>query len=109
MSENNAIVLLAKYLQIDDLADPGRTDEERLELLAEYIDHLIQTDFNRLLSILYRVDVSEEKLKKELAESNSSGNSGRIIAELLVNREVEKIKFREEYRKKRPGWHDDPE
>ena len=71
---------------------------EQFEVLVAYVDFLIQTDFNKL--ILYRVDVSEEKLKVALQENNNTPIS-RVIATMLLKRELEKRKWRTLYEQKR--------
>ncbi|ATA69354.1 hypothetical protein CGC48_09895 [Capnocytophaga cynodegmi] len=73
---------------------------EQFEVLVSYVDFLIQTDFNKLINILYRVDVSEEKLKIALQENNNTPIS-RVIATMLLKRELEKRKWRTLYKKKR--------
>lgn len=73
---------------------------EIINLMARYIDELIVNDFNKLLSILYRIDVSEEKVKGALAMDAGKASSGHTIARLLIERETEKIKLRAKYSKK---------
>ena len=64
------------------------SSEENFEALIKYIDDLVKNDFNQLLRILYRVDISEEKLKKRIAENKDVHlSSAEIIAKLLVERE----------------------
>lgn len=70
--------------------------EAQFEALVEYIDDLIQRDFNKLISILYRVDVSEEKLKRALHQ-NPEIPASRIITTMLLERELEKRKWRAMY------------
>ena len=67
--------------------------EELKENLSQHINHLIQTNFQKLVSLLYRVDVSESKLKTLLKE-NADADAGRIIAELIIERQLQKIKSR---------------
>jgi hypothetical protein len=71
--------------------------EEMKKLLAVHINHLIQHDFQKLIFILYRVDVNEEKLKLLLQE-NTGEDAGRLIATLLIDRQLQKISTRREYR-----------
>ena len=67
------------------------------ERLSSHINFLIQSDFQKLVSILYRVDVSESKLKHLLKE-NPGYDAANIIAELIIERQLQKIKFRQEHR-----------
>jgi hypothetical protein len=65
--------------------------------LIFYINHLLVTDFNKLVMVLYRVDVSEWKLK-ELLQKNPGTDAAVIIAGLLIQRQEEKIKAREAFK-----------
>lgn len=67
-------------------------DQVLLEQLADEINYLIRADFNKLIFILYKIDVSEEKVQGMLSEKNS--NAGKGIALLLIERQLEKIEKR---------------
>ncbi|PWN71562.1 hypothetical protein C1631_002760 [Chryseobacterium phosphatilyticum] len=97
METNQPILLLADKLDIP--VKQNDTEEKLFFALAEYLEQVIQTDFNKLLGILYRVDVAEEKVRQALAE-NKNQSSGQVIATLLIEREQEKIKTRALYRNK---------
>lgn len=64
--------------------------------LSEYINKLIKGDFEKLVSYLYRIDVSEQKLKS-LLQQNSNENAGDIIATLIIERQQQKIKTRQQF------------
>ncbi len=64
--------------------------------LAAYINDLIVNHFDELVNLLYRIDVSEQKLR-DLLKENSSGNAGELIATLIIDRQVQKLKFRQEH------------
>lgn len=66
--------------------------EWRRQLEAE-INRLIHTDFNRLISILYRLDVAEAKLKY-LLQQNPVEDAAAIITDLIIERQLQKIKSR---------------
>jgi uncharacterized protein YwgA len=68
------------------------------EQLAVLINRLINTDFEKLAGILYRVDVSEKKLKKLLSD-NPNTDAGLLIANLVIERLEEKKKSREKFRR----------
>jgi hypothetical protein len=93
----NALSTIFGHLQMKDTAS---SFDEKFRHLAEYLDHLVSHDFNKLISILYRIDVSEEKAKQALANKKEDETNGDILAKLLLEREHEKIKFRERYRTK---------
>jgi len=65
--------------------------------LIEYINHLLLHDFNGLVQVLYRVDVSEQKLK-ELLQKNPTTDAAVIITDLLIERQEEKIKLKNSFK-----------
>ena len=76
---------------------PASNFEELQLLLAIHINHLIQTNFQKLVFALYRIDVNEARLK-QLLEQNPGEDSGKIIGELIIERQVQKIKSRQQFR-----------
>ncbi len=69
-------------------------DAEQLsEQLASMINHLILNDMNKLVFILYRVDIAEEKVLKIIHE-NSIPEAGQLLAEALISRQIQKLKSR---------------
>lgn len=99
MQKNTALSTILTNLQIEEKTTAKNSSEEQFQLVVDFIDHLIQNDFNRLLTILYRVDISEQKLKAALAQNKDTNiNSAFIIANLLLEREEEKIRSRAKYR-----------
>ena len=67
------------------------------ERLSSHINFLIRTDFQKLVSILYRVDVNESKLKQLLKE-NPDADAAIIISDLIIERQLQKIRSRQEHR-----------
>ncbi len=63
------------------------------KLLSDHINYLITNDFSRLISVLYRLDISEKKLK-ELLKNSINTSAGDIIAEMIIERQAEKIRAR---------------
>ena len=78
--------------------------EELKRKLSAYINYLIQSDFEKLVSLLYRIDISESKLKYLLRE-NKGEDAGNTIAELIIERQLQKI----ESRKKSTGNENIPD
>ena len=68
-----------------------------LKLLASRINELISTNFEKLVQILYRLDISEKKLK-EMLKTSPEENAGSIIAILIWDRQMEKITLRKKFR-----------
>ncbi len=75
-------------------------EAEWFQLLTDRIDYLIQTDFNKLVSILYRLDVSETKLSQMLKDQTGT-DAAEIIARMIIERQREKIITRAAFKK--PG------
>jgi hypothetical protein len=63
---------------------------------ANYINHLVDTNFEKLIYLLYRIDVSEVKIKA-LLESKSNTNAGELIANAIIERQIEKIASRKKF------------
>lgn len=67
------------------------------EELAAYINQLINTDFEKLVFLLYRIDVKESTIKQLLALP-SGNNAGEIIADAIIKRQAEKVMTRQLYK-----------
>jgi hypothetical protein len=70
------------------------TNEAYREMLINRIRDLIHADFNKLINILYRMDVSETKLENLLKE-NPDSDAGVIITDLIIERQAQKIMLRQ--------------
>ncbi|MGZ8550758.1 MAG: hypothetical protein ACXWV2_08855 [Chitinophagaceae bacterium] len=77
----------------------GLSLNELREIIADYINPLIGNNFNKLISILYRLDINEPKLRK-LLNDNPAEDAGIIIADLIIERQIQKIQSRESFHKK---------
>jgi len=53
--------------------------------LIAYINDCINHDFNKLVQLLYRIDVSENKLKTIL-HSNPTEDAAKLIAAVIIER-----------------------
>ena len=79
---------------------PHLSMQEREELqqqLQEAIAYLIVNDFNRLVQLLYRVDVDEKHLKS-LLQQQQDGDAAALIATLLIERQLQKAILRQQFR-----------
>ena len=74
------------------------TSEEIKEKLTAFINDLINHDFEKLVFYLYRIDVNEAKMKK-LLDQRDGENAAGLIADLIIERQIEKIKSRKETKK----------
>ena len=74
--------------------------------LGDKINSLIKDDFNLLIQILYRIDVNEARLKQVLKD-NPNEDAGKIIAALLIERQLQKINIREQFKRKNDNFSED--
>lgn len=102
MDNSLLIQSLTKDLAIDQIAIGLRENislEELKEKLSVQINQMIQTDFQKLVSLLYRIDVNETRLKLLLKEYPGE-DAGKIIAELIIERQLQKIKSRQQFKRR---------
>lgn len=95
--------LIKKDLQLDESeALVGKMESPDLNFihrkLTELIRYLLDHDMHRLLNAMYRLDVSESKFDEAMqAASKDEAASG--IADLVLEREMQKVKTRLHYKK----------
>ena len=92
-----ALELLNKQFHFEETFPKTDREVNQMKMLSDYLNDLIEHDFNKLLSILYRIDVSEAKVRTALADNPTQQSAGKILATLLIEREVQKIEMREKY------------
>ena len=97
---------LQYYLQ-QTFALPGTVLEKQdaENFLAEKMNELIKNNFNHLVQLLYRIDINEAKLK-QLLKSNPNEDAGKIIAQLIIERQQQKIASRNAFSKKDEGFNE---
>jgi hypothetical protein len=88
------IPLLNKELSLE-LSDKLSVNELEQQLTS-HINHLINTDFEKLVYYLYRIDVNETKMK-QLLQQQGGENAAQLIARLIIDRQLQKIKSRAEH------------
>ncbi len=94
MENAELIRLINKELAIEIVEQ--RSYSEIHAELATYINDLIKNNFEKLVAYLYRIDVNEQKLKS-LLQQNPDEDAGNIIATLIIERQEQKIKTREQF------------
>lgn len=91
---------LQELNSITALELPEQLSFENLQLLlAAHINQLIKNNFEQLISLLYKIDVSEKKLKQQLT-SHPDEDAGQLIATLIIERLQQKIEFKKQFRQK---------
>lgn len=63
------------------------------EWLAYEIRILLDRDLQKLLNMLYRIDVNEQKAKEAFTDLNPAMK----LAELIIEREIQKVETRKKY------------
>jgi hypothetical protein len=81
--------------------------DELKEKLDLYFNDLIQHDFYKLLNLMYRVDISEDKLR-QILDKNPDENAGKQISMLVIERLSQKIRSRKEFRSNPESSSNDP-
>ena len=79
------------------LTDSGKASNECLLALSKRINDLILNDFEKLILLLYRLDVNEAKVIQLLKDYPHS-DAGSMIATLIIERQLQKIKTRKTFR-----------
>jgi hypothetical protein len=74
------------------------SDEQLREILIKAFEYLIEDDFSKLVQILYRADVDQEKLK-QLLENAENASSGEVIADAYLARQKAKLEIWNKYSK----------
>ena len=87
------------------------TNEEQLknELLVDqftdFIRNLVLNDFEKLINLLYRIDVDESKLRQVLS-ANENEDAAKTIAAMIIERQLQKIQWK---RAMQPGGESNEE
>lgn len=106
MNDRTEIQSLQKFVEKDFVDDRFRTlipnnDFERFEEFRNYLivklKEMYEHNYELLLNTLYRIDVSETKLS-ELFSSKHGDNITERLADLIIERQLQKIRFRQQYR-----------
>ncbi|MEO6894720.1 MAG: hypothetical protein ABI136_06750 [Ginsengibacter sp.] len=87
-----------EIISVSNSLEDNSTKETRNKLI-DLINKLINKDFEALIQLLYRVDVNEKKIRAYLNE-NSNEDSAAIIADLIIERQLQKIESRKKYSSK---------
>ena len=74
------------------------TYNDLIEALSYYINNLITKDFSFLIQLLYRLDISEEQVRRSLKETSGDLTSN-AIAKLIIDRQQKKLSVRKFFRK----------
>jgi adenosine deaminase len=85
--ENKNSDQLVQLVQTISMEKPA---DAFVKQLTEAINYLLLHDFEKLVYVLYRIDVNE-KLLKQLLQENTQTDAADIIANLIIKRQQEKL------------------
>ncbi len=103
MNTNFYVNEVMKIIEQDVIfIETGKANNKWLSVLSIKINDLILNDFDKLIFLLYRLDINESKVIQQLKDYPGS-NAGSIIADLIIERQLQKIKSRETFRPSDPG------
>lgn len=71
--------------------------ERLLHFMSEQIGYWLDHDFEQLLRVIYRIDIDEKHFRSAL----SSSNPANTLARLVLHRELQKVKTRIAYQKRK--------
>lgn len=94
---NQTAELIVSDFEMQAFDSPYLTEEELLNALSEHIENMMQYRMEVLLSTLYRLDVSEEKVEKAMSLSATlPPNIG--IAQLIIDRQKQRLYTKATYK-----------
>jgi hypothetical protein len=76
---------------------------ELRKILIRRIEELIEKDVGKLKWILYRIDVNEKKVHEALA-TNAALHYPEVLADLIIERQIEKAKTRQKFNEVTSDW-----
>lgn len=82
------------------------SEKELREQLVAHINQLINTNFEKLVFYLYRIDVDETKMRRLLEQREGEDAAG-LIADLIIERQVQKIASRKKFKKEQTDITDE--
>jgi hypothetical protein len=86
-----------------EFVEKTTNEAELIELIRQLVQELIDRDFEKLLLILYRLDINEKKVK-EAIDMTGPANAPLSIAELIIEREKQKVVARAKYDTGNSDW-----
>lgn len=89
---------LAKMVGKDFELPQDISENQLREVLVKAFEYLVEDDFSKLVQILYRADVDQDKLK-QLLENAENASSGEVIADAYIARQKAKLEIWNKYSK----------
>lgn len=70
--------------------------EELFSQIHPHIEKLLKASSEKFYNLMYRIDISETKIKKEVAKAKDKSFSA-VITDLILNRELQKVIIRKNF------------
>jgi hypothetical protein len=93
-SESETATIIARNFSLPAIS-PNMDDLHKA--LSGAVCHMLLHDYQKLLNLLYRIDVNEKKFQDAFKSGSSELVSGKI-SWLIIERELEKAIYREKYK-----------
>ena len=98
MHSKNQLTTPEKIISVSNSIQNKSTAKIREQLIS-LINELINKDFHALVQLLYRIDVNEKKIRHYL-DANKNEDSASILADMIIERQLQKIESRKLFSKK---------
>ncbi|MER3498693.1 MAG: hypothetical protein C4308_08715 [Chitinophagaceae bacterium] len=92
---NNFYELNNELQKLELDLQPVNSFEDLRNSLVNTVSLLITNNFGKLVSVLYRIDVNENRLRNLL--KNTEADSASVIADLIIERQFQKIEARKQF------------
>lgn len=70
--------------------------QEVFQQILPLIDEMLNDDYIKLMSILYRIDIDEDFLNRKLKETPNA-DTDEVITDLIIKRELQKVIIKQMY------------
>lgn len=91
-THTNLVQGLERYIELEYTANM----EDLEQYLTAEIVYMLQYEMEKLLSLLYRMDVKEQYVKAAFAQ-NDPKQIAPLLAKQIINRELQKIESRKRF------------
>lgn len=105
MQSKNQISITDQIISVTNSIQKKSLEEIREQLIS-LINKLINKDFHALVQLLYRIDVDEKKIRNYL-DQNANEDSASILADLIIERQSQKIESRKNFTNKKSDESDE--
>ncbi len=79
------------------LADPEADYHQLIEIMSRRIEELLSGQFETLMSMMYRLDIDENSIRRALDPANPE-NPASSLARLIVDRQKRRMATKRKYR-----------